>query len=212
MSGIRSSLLGIVTVDKDAAEMAEATGCYDNVGFFDADPGSDTGRWAYLGADDAWQELSKNHDLRILMAADPPALKNMLIARFYGFEILATVIAASASVSRSAHVGVGCLVQEAVTLFPDVVLGRVCKINHGATLHHDVKVGDFCTIAPGARLLGRVEVGQNSYIGSGATLLPRVRIGENVKVGSGAVVIRDLPSNVTVVGVPAKIVTTTFTS
>jgi maltose O-acetyltransferase len=42
------------------------------------------------------------------------------------------------------------------------------------------------------------------FIGMGALILPGVRIGDNAIVGAGAVVTKDVPSGVTVKGVPAK--------
>ena len=49
-------------------------------------------------------------------------------------------------------------------------------------------------------------VGNNVFIGSGAKLLGNITIGDNVKIGANAVILKDIPSNVTVVGVPGKIV------
>ena len=49
-------------------------------------------------------------------------------------------------------------------------------------------------------------IGRNCVIGSGAVILGEVKIGDNVKIGANAVVLKDVPDNCTVVGVPAKIV------
>ena len=53
-----------------------------------------------------------------------------------------------------------------------------------------------------------VNIGDNVWIGSHAVILPGITIGNNVIVGAGAVVTKDVPSNVVVVGVPAKITKT----
>lgn len=49
------------------------------------------------------------------------------------------------------------------------------------------------------------RIGDNVYIGCGAKVLGPIKIGNNVKIGAGAVVIKDVPDNATVVGVPARI-------
>ena len=43
-------------------------------------------------------------------------------------------------------------------------------------------------------------------VGSGSKVLGPIKIGNNVKIGANAVVLKDVPDNVTVVGIPAKIV------
>ena len=43
-------------------------------------------------------------------------------------------------------------------------------------------------------------------IGAHATVLGNITIGENVKIGAGSVVVKDIPPNVTVVGIPGKVV------
>lgn len=206
MSSISQFILGIVSIDKDAAITSEAIGHYSKIGFFDTNLLADTGRWEHFGPDQAYKDLVQENNFRILVAVDSPALKKILIHKYYGFSHLDTVIAVNASVSSCVCIGLGSLIQAGATLFPDVAIGSVCKLHHGVTLHHDVKVGDYCTIAPGARLLGGVHVGSCSYIGSNATILQNVQIGNNAVIGAGAVVIDNVPPNVTVVGVPARIV------
>jgi serine acetyltransferase len=49
-------------------------------------------------------------------------------------------------------------------------------------------------------------VGECTFIGTGASIINQITIGDNTVIGAGAVVIRDIPSDVTAVGVPAKIV------
>ena len=61
-------------------------------------------------------------------------------------------------------------------------------------------------VSPGAHLAGKVHVGELTHIGIGASVVQGVEIGRNVIVGAGGVVTRDLPDNVTAVGVPAKVI------
>ena len=49
-------------------------------------------------------------------------------------------------------------------------------------------------------------LGNNVVVGTGAKVLGNVKIGDNVQIGANAVVVRDVPSNSTVVGVPGRIV------
>ena len=51
-----------------------------------------------------------------------------------------------------------------------------------------------------------VIIGSNVWIGGGAIINPGVTIGDNAVIGSGSVVTKNVPSNVVVVGNPAKVI------
>ena len=89
---------------------------------------------------------------------------------------------------------------------PSTVIGLGTLINTAAKVHHEVTIGHFCEIAPGAILLGKVSIGNNVLIGANATILPKVKIGNNVTVGAGSVITKDVPDDVTIVGVPGIII------
>ena len=59
-------------------------------------------------------------------------------------------------------------------------------------------------INPRAVLLGACQVGSDCFIGAQATVLPGVRIGDRAIIGAGTVIIRDVPSDTTMVGVPGR--------
>jgi acetyltransferase EpsM len=67
-------------------------------------------------------------------------------------------------------------------------------------------VGDFVNINPAATICGWVNVGDGAFIGAGATIKDRISIGAWSIIGAGAVVVKNVPANVTVAGVPARIV------
>ena len=100
--------------------------------------------------------------------------------------------------------GDGCIILGAVHIESYTTIGNQVLLNYGAKVFHDVEIGDYCEIMPGATLLGGCKIGNSCRIGSNATILPKVVIGDNVVVGAGAVVTKDISSNRTVVGIPAK--------
>jgi len=74
------------------------------------------------------------------------------------------------------------------------VLGNNISILHGVTLGGS---GKEC----GDR---HPKIGDGVMIGANASILGNIRIGDNSKIGAGSVVVADVPSSITVVGVPAK--------
>ena len=103
-------------------------------------------------------------------------------------------------------------------------------ISHGAhidtTVRGRITICDGCVITRGAVILahdqsfartgrsdldkgvGSVVLGKNVFVGVNAITLPGVTVGENSVIGAGAVVTRDVPRNVIVVGVPARVMRT----
>ncbi len=66
---------------------------------------------------------------------------------------------------------------------------------------HPVQPGDRQSLVP-----GHIHIKKNAWIGAGAIILQGVTIGENAIVAAGAVVSKDVPDNVIVGGIPAKII------
>ena len=115
-----------------------------------------------------------------------------------------TVVHPSVQLADNAVIGEGCQFMAGAVINPEVRIGRQCIINTKASVDHECVLADGVEVAPGATLCGLVRIGVNGYICAGATVLPRLTIGEDAIIGAGAVVIRDVPSGMTVVGVPAK--------
>ena len=71
---------------------------------------------------------------------------------------------------------------------------------------HDGGVGLFRKDYPGINILGSIKIGNNVFIGVRSTILPGVNIGDNVVIAAGSVVAKNIPDNVVVGGVPAKVI------
>jgi len=115
-------------------------------------------------------------------------------------------IHATAVVDRLVNLAEGVQIIQGAVVNRGSSIGKHTIINTNATVDHDCHLGDFVHVAPGATLCGGVKVGKGTLIGANATVLPNCKIGKNVSVGAGAVVTTDLPDNVVVAGVPAKII------
>lgn len=103
-----------------------------------------------------------------------------------------------------------------IEIHPGATIGRRVFIDHGAgvVIGETAVVGDDVTLYQGVTLGGTGhERGKRHptlragvFVGSNAQILGNIWIGENSRVGAGSVVLRDVPPNSTVVGVPAHIV------
>ena len=111
----------------------------------------------------------------------------------------------SAIIDPSAQIAThGVMIAAGVIINPLAKIGTGVICNTGCIIEHECKVGDFAHIGPGAVLCGNVSIGEKTFVGANAVVKHGISIGNNVTIGAGAVVVKDVPDNVTVVGVPAK--------
>jgi sugar O-acyltransferase (sialic acid O-acetyltransferase NeuD family) len=111
-----------------------------------------------------------------------------------------------AAIAQNFYAGKGAIIAAFALITCDVSIGNFVTIQSYAVLGHDVSVGDFGHIGAFAFLGGAVTAGDNVTIHPGGIIHPGVSIGEEAVVGAGSVVLRDIPANKTVFGVPSKII------
>jgi len=116
------------------------------------------------------------------------------------------IIARSAVVSPSASLGVGISIMENVVVNAKTILGDGVILNTSCSVDHDCNIASGVHISPGAHLAGDVSVGVCSWVGIGSAIIQGKVIGDDSIIGAGSAVISNIPSNVTVVGVPSKII------
>ena len=121
-------------------------------------------------------------------------------------ERLVSALHPSAILGTGVEIGTGTVICAGVVVNPGTWLGEGVILNTACSVDHHNRLGDYAHIAPGAHLGGDVEIGAGTLIGIGATVMPQRRVGAWSTVGAGAVVTRNLPSGVTAVGVPARVV------
>ena len=123
-------------------------------------------------------------------------------------------------------------IDESTTLFPPLHInyGKHTRLGKNVFINFDcvflalggITIEDKVLIAPKVSLLSEghpfgpaertslktagIHIKKNAWIGAGATILPGVTIGENAIIAAGTVVTRDVPDNVMVAGIPAKII------
>jgi len=85
-----------------------------------------------------------------------------------------------------------------------VVIGETAEIGDNVTLYHGVTLGGVSL----ERVKRHPTIGENVVIGSGAKVLGPFTVGKGSRIGSNSVVIKEVPPNSTVVGVPGRMVMT----
>jgi len=105
-----------------------------------------------------------------------------------------------------------------IEIHPGACIGRRFFIDHGmgVVIGETAEIGDDCTLYHGVTLGGtswkkgkrHPTLGNNVVVGAGAKVLGPITIGAGARVGSNAVVVKDVPAEATVVGIPGHLVKT----
>lgn len=103
-----------------------------------------------------------------------------------------------------------------IEIHPGATIGKGVFIDHGTgvVIGETAILGDEVVIYQGVTLGGTGKetgkrhptLGNNVLVGAGAKILGNINIGDRVRIGAGSVVLRDVPSDCTVVGIPGRVI------
>lgn len=189
----------------------------------------DSGHQIIGYVDDSYSSLLKqNHDLKILggcewllnkKAYDRVCLgvgtidSRKKIMNWLVENHIPTINAIHPSVVASSDVVIGqnVMIGANTTVYGNITIGNGTFIGPSVAISHDTFIGECCLISIGSVISARVTIENDVFIGSGATLVPsklapdaRLLIAKRSIIGAGSVVIRDVKTGDTVVGIPAK--------
>jgi serine O-acetyltransferase len=161
-------------------------------------------------------------DIRAICENDPAARSALEVALAYpGFHAVWLHRAAHALWRRDVKLGARLLSHAnrfvtGIEIHPAARIGRRVVIDHGmaVVIGETARVGDDCLLYKGVNLGGvslehkvrHPQVGNRVVIGANASLLGAIHIGDGARIGSGSVVVKDVPPDATVVGVPARVI------
>jgi serine O-acetyltransferase len=103
-----------------------------------------------------------------------------------------------------------------IEIHPGAQIGKGAVIDHGVgvVIGETAVIGNYALIYQGVTLGGtgteigkrHPTLGDNVVLGSGATILGNIQIGNHVRIGANSVVLKDVPSDCTVVGIPGRVI------
>lgn len=201
------AILGASGHGKVLADIAEQTG-WDRVVFFDdAWPSvSNNGGWEVIGGSSELLDSLDSYSGVIVAIGNNEVRHSKLKQLIEVNANLVTLIHPSAVISKYSSIGVGSVVVANAVINSHTKIGFGAIINTSSSVGHDCVFGDAVHVCPGARIAGGVQIDDKSWVGVGSSIKQLVEIGSGTTIGAGAAVVSNIPSFVTAVGVPAKVI------
>lgn len=151
------------------------------------------------------QDLASQYQAQAVIAIGNNAIRKQIALSLPHMTWL-TLIHPSAVVCPSVQLGAGSVIMAGAVIQPDTIIQKHAIINTMASVDHDCLLEDYIHIAPGNHLAGHVTLQEGTFSGINASFIPGVSVGHWSTIGAGAVVNKSIPSNVTAIGVPAKVI------
>ena len=128
-----------------------------------------------------------------------------------GFDLIARIISQTVRFFTGIEIHPGAKIGK--NLFIDhgmgVVIGETSEIGNNVTIYHAVTLGGSSPSIDSERQRHEKRhptIGNDVVVGSGAQIIGPIKVGNNARIASNAVVVKDVPENATMVGIPAKAV------
>jgi len=203
----RLALIGASGHGKVVADLAITLGWREVVFYDDAWPAVlHNSRWAVQGTTETFLNSSQGFDGVFVSIGDNAARKSIYEQLSAVLTPKISLISPKAAVSQFATIGQGVAIMPGAVVNADAKIGNGVIVNSSAVVEHDCVIGAWSHISPGSQLAGNVVLNDSVWVGLGSSVREGVRIAENTIVGAGSVVLKDVPANVIVVGVPAQYV------
>ena len=160
-------------------------------------------------------------EIQVIRERDPAIKSNMEVFLYPSFKAILHYRVAHKLYKKGHYVMARWISQRAVRktgieIHPGATIGKGLFIDHGSgvIIGETAELGDNITLYQGVTLGGTGKehgkrhptIGNNVMISAGAKVLGSITIGDNCKIGAGSVVLKPVPPNSTVVGVPGRVV------
>lgn len=203
----RVAVVGAGGLAREVEWLIQEVGQHDFAGFFVSDR-SHMSDIASGDLNDLCMKFFEGQIDSVVIGVGDPLLRSDLFQRvtrdISGIRWVTLVHPSVIIDRRSSSVGEGSIICAGSIITTNVRIGRNCAINLSVTIGHDAVIEDHCVINPGANISGNVRIEESVLVGTGASIIQKLSVGKRSIVGASACVTRDVSSDKTVVGVPAK--------
>lgn len=152
-------------------------------------------------------EYLNSADIRqisVVVAISSPVAKELVVKRLEPYGVtFPNFIAKNSWLSHEVTIGYGNIIYPNCSVNYKTEIENFVTINAGCTIGHNTYIGQYANLSPGVNLGGFTLVGQGANLGIGCCTRQGIEIGCYSIVGGQAMLVKNVESNKTVIGVPA---------
>lgn len=203
---MKLGIYGAGAVGIQIKEIAECQNSWDEIIFIDDAKDTELFRGLKLFKFDDFLKKYQKSEVQIVIGIGNPKTREEIYNKIKesGYD-LANVIHPNSYISKDAHLGTGVVVEMASYIGFDVEIKDNVLISAGACIAHNCEIDQHSTVL-GAIIAGHCKIGKSSLIGMGSVIREKTTIGDKALVSMGSIVFNDVPSNMIVMGNPARVI------
>lgn len=209
MNAMKSVIIGAGTYGEVYLAYLQEAGV-EIVGFIDDNPKSDNILGIpVLGGMDVLPLLKKRYGIEAVycpLGNNKLRVKFLSLAKELGYKT-PNYIHPGVIISPNVKIGEGVYILLGTTIMPYTSIDNYTMISMGVHLAHHSKLEEGVFLSTGCNFGASIVAHKYTYCGISSTIMTGIHeLGENCLIGAGAVVIKDVPENAVMAGVPAKII------
>ena len=160
--------------------------------------------YSVIGGIDSLEFLS--NDTYIVIAIANYKVKKNIVNKINNKFKFATIVHSKVWIHDYMTVGEGTIIYEGAILTANIEIGNHVIISPKCGVGHDSIIKDYVSLLWNVNVSGNDLIEEGVMMGSGSTVIQGKKIGKGSIIGAGAVVVNDIESFSTAVGVPAKVI------
>lgn len=160
--------------------------------------------YSVIGGIDSLEFLTP--DTYVVIAIANYEVKKNIVNKINNKLKFATIIHPKVWVHDYMTIGQGTIIYEGAILTANIEIGNHVIISPKCGVGHDSIIKDYVSLLWNVNVSGNDIIDEGVMMGSGSTVIQGNKIGKGSNIGAGAVVIEDIESFSTAIGVPAKVI------
>lgn len=178
-------------------------------GFIELEPKINTlsindDNYPVIAEKDFFKHYHKSNNINLFIGIGNQKLLEPIIQKYQGFNFPNLIDRRSNVDLKHISIGNGNIITAGVIFTVDIIINSYNIFNLSCTVGHDTNIGSYNIFNPGSNISGGVQIGNSNLFGTNSTVLQYMKIKHNNIIGASSLINKNIDSNGTYVGIPAK--------